>query len=459
MEKKFERALFIFRRDLRLEDNTGLIFALKEAKEVIPCFIFTPQQIENNSYRSDHSLQFMIESLEELESSLKDKKAKLYLFYGKPEEITEQCIADLKVDAVIVNEDYTPYSIKRDHAIESFCKKHKVPFRSCKDSLLHPPQKTLKSDGRPYTVFTPFYRNASQLEVPLPVSNRHDNYYTHAIAFACKHSVYDEILPKRVLPPQGGRSRALKILKKIASFADYGSLRDFPAEDSTTHLSAHLKFNTCSIREVYGSIATHLGSSSELIRSLHWRDFFSSIAFYFPYVFSGSFHQKFDTIRWSDDIPAFKRWCAGNTGFPIVDAGMRELNQTGFMHNRVRMIVGSFLVKDLHINWRWGEKYFARKLTDYDPAINNGNWQWVASTGCDAQPYFRIFNPWSQSLKFDPECAYIKKWVPELFSVDPKRIHNWYSEEGSSSYPAPMVDHAVESKKAIEAYKKVPQKK
>ncbi len=456
MDKKFQRALFIFRRDLRLEDNTGLIFALKEAKEVIPCFIFTPEQIEKNSYRSDHSLQFMIESLEELGSSLKDKNGKLYLFHGEPKEIIEKCISELKIDAVVVNEDYTPYSIKRDHAIESVCKKHKVSFHSFEDALLHPPSETLKSDGKPYTIFTPFYRNASKLEVPHPVSNRHDNYYTHQVAFASKQSLYDELLPKRALSPQGGRNNALKILKKISSFADYESLRDFPAEDSTTHLSAHLKFNTCSIREVYWSISKHLGDSSELLRSLYWRDFFSSIAFYFPYVFSGAFHQKFDKIKWSDDMGAFKKWCAGNTGFPIVDAGMRELNQTGFMHNRVRMIVGSFLVKDLHINWRWGEKYFARKLTDYDPAINNGNWQWIASTGCDAQPYFRVFNPWNQSLKFDPECTYIKKWVPELSSVDPKRIHKWYLEEETPTYPAAMLDHAVESKKAIETYKKVP---
>jgi deoxyribodipyrimidine photo-lyase len=458
MNRKFQRALFIFRRDLRLEDNTGLIFALKQSKEVIPCFIFTPQQIEKNDYRSDHSLQFMVESLEELESSLEDKKATLYLFHGKPEEIVEQCISHLKIDAVIVNQDYTPYSIKRDLAIESVCKNQNVSFLSFEDVLLHPPQETLKSDGKPYTVFTPFYRNASKLEVPLPASNKHDNYYTHLVDFASNRSLYDQILPKRVLPPRGGRSNALKILKKIDSFTSYESLRDFPAEDSTTHLSSHLKFNTCSIREVYWSIVKTLGDSSELIRALYWRDFFSSIAFYFPYVFSGSFHEKFDQLKWSDDIEAFKRWCDGNTGFPIVDAGMRELNQTGFMHNRVRMITASFLVKDLHINWRWGEKYFAKKLTDYDPSINNGNWQWVASTGCDAQPYFRVFNPWNQSLKFDPECLYIKKWVPELISIDPKRIHKWYLEEGISKYPSAMLDHAVESKKAIESYKKVPQK-
>jgi deoxyribodipyrimidine photo-lyase len=199
-----------------------------------------------------------------------------------------------------------------------------------------------------------------------------------------------------------------------------------------------------------------LGEHSELIRSLYWRDFFTSIALYFPHVFEGAFHSKFDKLKWSDDKSLFRLWCEGKTGFPLVDAGMREMNATGFMHNRVRMVVGSFLTKDLHINWRWGEKYFAQTLIDYDPAVNNGNWQWVASTGCDAQPYFRIFNPWSQQRKFDPDCRYIKKWVPELSTLPPEVIHKWYEKDSWTKHPnysPPVVDHDKEAKIALELYR------
>jgi len=207
---------------------------------------------------------------------------------------------------------------------------------------------------------------------------------------------------------------------------------------------------------VYWAISRQLGASSALIRSLYWRDFFTSIGFYFPRVFSGAFHAKFDRLQWSHNEEIFRKWCEGKTGFPIVDAGMREMNQTGFMHNRMRMIAASFLVKDLHIDWRWGERYFAQTLIDYDPAVNNGNWQWAASTGCDAQPYFRIFNPWTQAVKFDPNCLYIKKWIPDLVSLPPEIIHKWHQEKLHSqclSYPIPIVDHAKESKTALSLYR------
>jgi deoxyribodipyrimidine photo-lyase len=456
MEKRFRRALFIFRRDLRLEDNTGLIFSLKNADEVIPCFIFTPEQIEKNPYRSNHCLQFMIESLEDLEDQLRKQKGKLFLFYEKVEKCVEKCIEKLGVDVVVVNRDYTPYSCRRDQKINSFCKKFKVAFHSFEDLLLHPPEETRKSDGSPYTVFTPFFRNASKLEVSPCTSNRYANYYSRSIPFATDSSLYKQILPKRTKQANGGRKAGLAILKNLKDFSDYKEVRDFPEKNGTTHLSAHLKFTTCSSREVYHAVKQQLGKKSDLIRSLYWRDFFTSIAFYFPKVFKGAFHDNFDRIRWGYKNENFKRWCDGKTGFPIVDAGMREMNQTGFMHNRVRMIVASFLVKDLHIDWRWGEKYFAQTLIDYDPAVNNGNWQWCASTGCDAQPYFRIFNPWSQQAKFDPDCKYIKQWLPELAPVSCKAIHEWYLEENqnpSIGYPIPIVDHAIEAKKTLESYK------
>ena len=438
-----------------MEDNIGLAFALEHAEEVIPCFIFTPEQIEHNPYRSDHCLQFMIESLEDLEKDITAKGGKLYLFYERPEKVVAELIESQHADVVVVNRDYTPYSLERDQKIDAVCKKFEASFCSFDDALLNPPDHTLKADGKPYTVFTPFYRNAMKLDVKLPFANRFKNYYSGLIPLAIGSSLYKTILPKRILPPGGGRTTALKILEKMERFSYYESLRDFPSEQGTTRLSAHLKFTTCSPREVYWAISKQLGVSSALNRSLYWRDFFTSIGFYFPQVFSGAFHAKFDRLQWSHDEQMFTKWCHGKTGFPVVDAGMREMNQTGFMHNRVRMIAASFLVKDLHIDWRWGERYFAQTLIDYDPAVNNGNWQWAASTGCDAQPYFRIFNPWTQAEKFDPHCLYIKKWIPELTSLPSEIIHKWHQEKYHSqcrSYQTPVIDHAKESKIALSLY-------
>lgn len=456
MSKYFENALFLFRRDLRLEDNTGLIFALESSKQVIPAFIFTPQQIQDNPYRGDHCLQFMIESLEELERALLAKGGILSLFYGQPDEVVGKLIKKMGVDAVIVNRDYTPYSKERDQKITKVCRESRVPFYSFEDALLHPPDQTVKGEGKPYTVFTAFYRNASRLEVLKPVANRYCNYCSSTISLSQDSSLYEMILPKRLLPRSGGRKEALRILDRLEQFSYYESLRDFPAEFGTTHLSPHMKFTTCSPREAYWAIVDKLGTSSQLIRSLYWRDFFTSIAFHFPKVFSGAFHDKFNQLRWSDDEQAFKMWCEGRTGFPIVDAGMRQMNETGFMHNRVRMITASFLVKDLHFDWRWGERYFAQKLIDYDPAVNNGNWQWVASTGCDAQPYFRVFNPWIQAKKFDPDTLYIKRWIPELNTLSSKVIHKWYEEKYHDlclMYPKPMIDHSREAKAALSSYR------
>lgn len=454
MEKKFRKALFLFRRDLRLEDNTGLIFALQSSEIVIPAFIFTPEQIESNSFRSDHCLKFMIESLEDLENQLKEKRGKLFFFKGEPEEVVHKCEQELHIDAVIVNRDYTPYSRERDRKLEKVCKAAHIPFYSFDDALLHPPEETLKKDGKPYTIFTPYFRNASKGKVLPPVQNKSTNYFHGSIPFAKDKSVFPKLSVERQL--MGGRSAALKILSKLSSFGKYENLRDFPAEECFTHLSPYLKFTVCSPREIYAAICHHLSPHHALIRSLYWRDFFTSIAFFFPHVFKGAFHPKFDKLKWSYNKKTYEQWCEGATGFPIVDAGMRELNETGFMHNRVRMITASFLIKDLHIDWRWGEKYFAKSLVDYDPAVNNGNWQWVASCGCDAQPYFRIFNPWNQQKKFDPECTYIKKWIPELRDFSPKAIHSWHEEKhraGCKDYPAPIVDHEKSSKEALHAYK------
>ncbi len=456
IEKLFKKSLFIFRRDLRVEDNTGLIFALHSSEKVIPAFIFTPEQVGKNPYKSEHCIKFMVESLHDLEGQLSVKEGKLFVFHGGAEEIVSRCIRELEIDALIVNRDYTPYSIQRDKRLEKVCKENGVAFYSFDDALLHPPERTLKKDGTPYTVFTPYFRNASKYEVAPSVKNRATNYFLGTISFAEKLKNFK--LPEVESHLVGGRKEALKILKHLDSYEHYGEFRDFPAIKCFTSLSPYMKFTVISPREVYEAVCNQLGEDHDLIRSLYWRDFFSTIAFFFPYVFKGSFHQKYDKVKWSHSETSFKRWCEGATGFPIVDAGMRELNATGFMHNRVRMITASFLVKDLHIDWRKGERYFAQHLIDYDPSVNNGNWQWVASTGCDAQPYFRIFNPWNQQKKFDPDCVYIKKWVPELKDVSPKMLHNWFEEkyrDESILYPAPMINHQKAAKEALSAYKLV----
>lgn len=446
----YKRALFIFRRDLRLEDNTGLSFALEEAMEVVAAFIFTPEQIEKNPYRSDSCLQFMIESLEDLQEQLKEKGSRLYFFYGSTQKVIEECLDKLSIDLVVVNRDYTPYSIQRDQKIEALCKKRKTAFHSFDDALLHAPSEVLKADGKPYSIFTPYYKAASHVPVKKVTPNRAKNYFSKEISFAKSSSILAKILPERRSQMPGGRKEALALLRQDVS--SYGKTRDIPSRDATTHLSAHLKFTNCSPREVYFAWRSH----PELIRSLYWRDFFTSIGYFFPHVFKGAFREKFNHLPWKNDRKHFELWCEGRTGFPIVDAGMRELNLTGFMHNRVRMIAASFLIKDLHIDWRLGEKYFAEHLIDYDPAVNNGNWQWVASVGCDSQPYFRIFNPWTQQEKFDPEAEYINRWIPELSFLPPSIIHTWYEQkaDSKSSYPTPILDHSKEAKWALDAYRR-----
>lgn len=456
---KFNKTLFLFRRDLRLEDNTGLLFALEHSKAVIPAFIFTPEQIEDNPYLSVRCLQFMLESLEDLRAALQEKGCPLFLFYGSQESIVARCKQELQIDAVIVNRDYTPYSAKRDDAIASVCRQQGIAFHAFEDALLNPPSDTLKANGEPYAIFTPFYRNALKLEVPLPLSNAHVNYYKGGIPFS-NPQLLEKILPQRQKQVKGGRRAALELLQR--ELGNYANMRDYPNQSATSGLSPHLKFTTCSPREIYHSFASKYGHAAEILRSLYWRDFFSSIALYYPHVFRGAFHKEFDLLEWENDNSLFARWCEGKTGFPLVDAGMRELLQTGFMHNRVRMVTASFLVKDLHIDWRWGEKFFAQNLIDYDPAINNGNWQWAASTGCDAQPYFRIFNPWTQGLKFDEDGRYIKKWVPELSSIPSHVIHGLYLPKNKAlacSYMPPIIDHAVESKISLNAYQRIRHKK
>ena len=455
---KFAQSLFIFRRDLRLQDNTGLNNALKQSNTVIPCFIFDPHQIGDvNTYKSDNAIQFMRESLAHLDKELDKHHAKLYFFHGKAEDVIKKLITSEKIDAVFTNRDYTPFSIKRDAALAEICAHHDVAFEQHCDALLHEPEEVVKKDGSHYSIFTAFYKKAMILPVQEPEKLHAGHWFSGNIHYAENKTLLKKIVPHKntSIACNGGTQQGLKIIHDLKKLKNYAHDHDYPSLN-TSHLSAHLKFGTISIRQTYYAIIEHLGRSHPLLRQLYWRDFFTHIAFYAPAIFGHAYHKKYDNLAWNYDKKLFSLWCTGTTGFPIVDAGMRELNTTGFMHNRVRMIVASFLVKDLHIDWLWGERYFAQQLVDYDPALNNGNWQWSASTGCDAQPYFRIFNPWLQQKKYDPDCLYIKQWIPELQSADKKIIHNWFKENSPhiEGYPRPIVDHAQETVLTKKMYKK-----
>lgn len=438
--KKYRKSLFIFRRDLRLDDNTGLIKALEESQEVFPVFFLDKRLLEDNKYKSDNAIQFMSESLKDLHEDLLRKGSRLNIIHGIPEETLGGIITDYEIESVYFNRDYTPFSKKRDVGIRKICIKKKINVSDYPDALLNEPENITKKNGDPYTIFTAFKNVSVFHEVRKVRINKFSNY--SKVIMGSDNILSLNNFPNNInLYTNGGRTKGLEKIEKIIECVDYESERNFPSLDGTTGLSAHNKFGTVSIREVYWAIVEAFGTRHPLINELYWRDFFTHISFQFPKVFEGAFYKKFDNIVWSEDFDVFELWKKGMTGFPIVDAGMRQLNFTGYMHNRVRMIAASFLIKDLHINWQWGERYFAQKLVDYDPCVNNGNWQWVASTGCDAAPYFRIFNPWLQQKKYDKDCSYIKKWIPELEQYSPRQIHDLEFGNGIGSYPKAIVDH------------------
>ncbi|MBN1134025.1 MAG: deoxyribodipyrimidine photo-lyase [Methanosarcinaceae archaeon] len=456
MPKRYHRSLFVFRRDLRIDDNTALMEALKHSDEVIPGFIFDPRLSCKSKKNFNHNaFQFMVESLEDLKKQFKEKNGLIYFLSGLSEEVIGKLIRKMQIDAVFVNADYTPFSRKRDEAISNVCSGSGASFHQFHDYLLHEPGTVLTKKGTPYVVFTHFFNSSSKMDVHFPVmlqGIKGGNFYTGNLDTA------DNDIPTEMKIPgnkhiflRGGRNNALAVLENLEVFRNYDQDRDYPSLRGTTGLSAHNKFGTVSIREFYHSVKDELGAEHTLINELHWRDFFTHIASEFPHVFRHAFKQNFDSIQWDNDPGLFLAWCFGKTGYPIVDSGMRELNTTGFMHNRVRMITASFLVKDLHIDWHLGERYFASKLVDYDSCVNNGNWQWSASTGADAQPFFRIFNPWLQQKKYDPECKYIKKWLPELDTLDAASIHRLEKQSPPKDvdYPDPIVDHAKERNRSL----------
>ena len=438
----YKKTLFIFRRDLRIEDNIGLIESLQNSEEVIPCFIYD-ENIIKKLKDSKFRWNFLNESLVDLDNELKKKGTSLQILEGKPEKIIDNMIKKYNLNAIFLNTDFTNYAQRRDEKIFQICKKNKISFHSTLDFLLHNPNEIKTNEGSPYTIYSFFYKKARQFPIKKIIKNIQKNYSNEVISD--NEIKKSEIKNNKII---GGRKEALKILKDLDKFRDYDKVRDFPGLNQTTMLSAHNKFGTISVREVHKEIKEVLGSNHTIMGEIYWREFFSHILFHFPYAQKTTFRKKFQKIPWSKSKESFKKWSEGETGFPIVDAGMRQLNQTGFMHNRVRMVVASFLTKDLHMDWKLGEKYFEEKLIDHDPAVNSGNWQWAASTGCDSVPYFRIFNPWRQQERFDLNCDYIKKWIPELEKVEPKIIHKlWEKFPEDLEYPKPMLIHKIEAEK------------
>lgn len=459
-KKPFKRSICIFRRDLRITDHPALSHALKESEQVLPVFFFDPRQIgSKNKYRSTHAIQFMLESLDDLEEQLQKKGGKLFCFSGKPEDILIQICKEYTIDAVFFNEDYTPFALKRDKAIQDSCKKHDINCYVFMDVLLCNPEDIKTKQNTVYGMFTPFYKTASKNEVNAPLPWQKGTFYKPKITEALQKKDIWNFLEEPInknLATRGGSCEAKKLLTKLSSLKNYAKTRNIPSFD-TSLLSAHLKFGTVSIRQVYYTILDLFGPKHPFLIQLYWRNFFSYLALYNPTMFGSCLKEKYNKLTWENNTHLFKLWKEGKTGFPIVDAGMRQLNSSGFMHNRIRMITASFLIKDLHIDWQWGEQYFAQQLTDYDAAVNNGNWQWSASVGIDSQPYFRIFNPWLGQKKFDPDCLYIKKWLPELQNVPAADIHNWhktYKKYTTIQYPKPIVDHSVERQKTLNLYKK-----
>lgn len=416
--------IFWFRRDLRLQDNTALNEALAQNKKVLPIFIFD-EEILSELPPDDARVTFIYDQLFSIDQKLKKNKASLLCLKGNPLEIWKQLLELYPIAKVYANKDYEPYARKRDAKIKALLTANGVEFISCKDQVVHEENEVLKKDGTPYTVFTPYKKKWLE------------TYKTKSpVDFLGYNQFYQKIIPFPHLHELGFNRSSIAVKDyNLSQTHSYNETRDFPFLDSTSYLGPHLRFGTVSVRTIISELTP---SDHAFLSELIWREFFMQILFHYPHVVSENFKPKYNGIKWVNNKDDFKKWCAGNTGYPMVDAGMRQLNETGYMHNRVRMITAGFLCKHLLIDWRWGEAYFAKKLLDYELASNNGNWQWAAGTGCDAAPYFRIFNPIEQLKKFDKNEIYVKKWIPEL---------------GTNAYCQPIIEHKFARNRALTTYK------
>lgn len=423
-------SIFWFRRDLRLNDNHGLYKALNSGNRVLPVFIFD-KNILDDLEPEDRRVTFIHWQLQELQKSLKQFGGDLHVFYDTPEKVFKTLAEDYPIASVFCNHDYEPYAKHRDGEVAELLKEQDIDFHSFKDQVLFERDDILKPDGKPYTVYTPYSKRwlARLEEDGIPEFPSQDS---------LRNIVHFQAPTIPALETMGFRATDTDFPSDKPdqqTIQQYGEQRNFPDRESTTRLGVHLRFGTVSVRDM---IRKGQENSEVWLKQLIWREFFMSILWHFPHVVTQSFRPEYDQIQWENDPDQFEAWCAGKTGYPIVDAGMRELVKTGFMHNRVRMVVASFLSKHLLIDWRKGEAFFAQHLLDYELASNNGSWQWAAGTGCDAAPYFRVFNPSIQAEKFDPEQKYVRRWVPEL--------------DDAEQYPEPVVDHAASRDRAIERY-------
>jgi deoxyribodipyrimidine photo-lyase len=424
--------IFWFRRDLRLDDNAGLYHTLKEGHPVVPIFIFDRYILDKLEEKEDRRVAFIHAAIENMQAGLKALGSSLEVYYDFPEEVFNNLLSKYRLVTVFANGDYEPYAKERDQSVAQLLEKSGAKLQLYKDQVIFEKNEVIKSDGKPYTVFTPYSKQWKAKLKPFyyksyPTEKYFDNFFKQkAKPIPSLESMGFKAGDKRFPSPSPDE----ELLKH------YHQDRDYPAK-RTSRLGVHLRFGTISIREL---VRKALSLNETYLNELIWREFYQMILWHFPHVGQGhAFKKEYEHIGWRNNETEFERWCNGVTGYPIVDAGMRELNETGFMHNRVRMVTASFLTKHLLIDWRWGEAYFAQKLLDFDLASNNGGWQWAAGSGCDAAPYFRIFNPALQTKKFDPKFEYIKKWVPEFQEFN---------------YPKPIVEHEFARKRCLEVYAK-----
>lgn len=423
--------LFWFRRDLRIQDNCGLYHALKGENRVIPIFIFD-KEILKKLPKQDARVEMILLALGAIDIAMKRNRCNVGKYHGTPKAIFSKLIKQWNIEKVICNEDYEPYASERDSEIKTLLEAAGIQFECYKDQVIFEKEEVIKGDGTPYKVYTPYSRKWLEKYQETPLQ-----FYPSEVEL--DSLVSNESLPDLNLSDLGFETSG--IAQPEYRFDDtiidqYEATRNFPALDQTSRLGAHLRFGTVSIRRLVNQASSR--SNNTFLKELIWREFFMQILWHFPYTQQKSFKPQYERIIWRNNPDEFEKWCAGETGYPLVDAGMRELNETGFMHNRVRMLVGSFLCKHLLIDWRWGEAYFAEKLLDYEMSSNVGNWQWVAGCGVDAAPYFRIFNPSEQIKKFDKQLQYIQKWVPNFQELD---------------YPSPIVDHKYARERCLTTYK------
>ena len=432
IDSRFTYTFFWFRRDLRLEDNAGLYRALKQNKNVVPVFIFDKSILEKLENKADKRVNFIYQTIINLSQKLQSLGSNLVVKYGETPDVWQELTTEYAIDKVYTNHDYEPYAIKRDQNVSSFLSSKHVEFKTFKDQCIFEKSEVLSDAEKPYTVFTPYAKKWKlKLNEFYLKSYPTERYFNNlAQGIGAKIPTLEIMGFEEVKFDFPVNNVSEELIRK------YSEQRDFPSIQGTSKLGLHLRFGTISIR----SLAQKAFETNEtFLNELIWRDFYMQILWHFPQVQNYAFKPAYDNIKWRNDEKEFEAWCTGQTGYPIVDAGMRELNATGFMHNRVRMIVASFLTKHLLIDWRWGEAYFAQKLLDFDLSANNGGWQWAAGCGTDAAPYFRVFNPKLQTEKFDGKLLYIKKWVPDFLDFN---------------YPRPIVNHEFARNRCLETYKR-----